>query len=306
MRIGLVDVFDGGAERNPAFMAEFARTVEDLGFDGVWLPEHMVFFDDPESAYPYRTAPNADDPEKTHLHNKTEDGKARVEAAPEQGIIDSFQAAVAMCAATGRLRIGTSVLLLPLRSVSVLAREIATVQELTGGRLDLGVGVGWLAEEFEACGVDFATRGRRAERYLHELAGLWNGTGPDGAVLPDGVVLPEGRGRLPRLMYGGNGDAALRRAATAAYGWYPWNLTPSDFAARLERFHRLAAEAGRARADLHVVAGVRFTGTPDQLPQIVNGYLDAGADGVNVSLRLAPSDYREVLEAVSGALGLTR
>lgn len=284
MEIGLVDLFDASPERDPAFMAEFGRTAEALGFSGIWLPEHLLFFDEYTSEYPYPEAPDADDPESTSRHNKTVDGAARVEAAADQGLLDVFQAAAEVCRATTTLRIGSSVLLMPVRNVSIVARELTTLSALTDGRFDLGVGVGWSEEELSAVGTPFKQRGRRCEenlRALHEMPV-----------------------DLPRVLVGGHSPAALRRAAQVASGWYPWNLTPSQFEEHHTTLCAKIEETGRAREDYHVIAGLRFVGEPGLLPGIVARYEELGADGVNISLRMTTENYAETMTAISDALGL--
>ncbi|MFD5826251.1 LLM class flavin-dependent oxidoreductase [Lentzea sp. NPDC060358] len=295
MEIGLVDLFDGSPERNPDFMAQLGRTAEELGFTGIWLPEHIVFFDEYTSAYPYPEAPSATDPEKVERHNKTVDGTARVEAAADQGLIDVLQAAAEVCAATTRLRIGSSVLLLPLRNPRLFARDLMTAVELTDGRIDLGVGVGWSAEEFAACQTDFKTRGRRCGEGIAELTRLWDD--------PDGVY-PRTPAPMPRVLVGGHSPAALRRAATVATGWYPWNLTPSQFAEHHRTYREHLDAAGKDREEQHVIAGLRFTGEMAALPAVVDRYRELGADGVNISLRMQVHDYADTMKSVSDALGL--
>lgn len=295
VEIGLVDLFDGSAERDTGFMAEFGRTAERFGFSGIWIPEHIMFFDEYTSAYPYPAAPSATDPDKLEAHNKTVDGKARVEAAADQGLLDVMQAAAEVCHATTTLRIGSSVMLLPLRNPRMLARELMTLGELTGNRFDLGVGVGWSAEEFAACETDFKTRGRRCGDDMAELNRLWEDAG---------ATYPEARPAMPRMLVGGHSPAALRRAATVATGWYPWNLTVSQFAEHHATYGELLDAAGRDRADQHVVAGLRFTGDFSALPDVVGRYAEIGADGVNISLRMSADDYADTMAAVSEALGL--
>jgi len=295
VEIGLVDLFDGSEERSPAFMAEFARTAERLGFTGIWLPEHQLFFDKYESAYPYPNAPSADDPDKLEAHNKMVDGAPRVEAAPEQGLLDLLQAAAEVLAATTTLRMGSSVCLLPLRNPRVFARELMTVAELTGNRFDLGVGVGWSEEEFDACGSSFKTRGRHCEENMVALTRLW---------ADDEGIYPESDWPMPRMLVGGHSPVALRRAGTVATGWYPWNLTVSQFAEHHETYLEHLLSAGRDRADQHVVVGQRFTGEYAQLPEVVGRYAELGADGMNLSLRMTTDNYAEVMTGVSEALGL--
>ncbi|WP_185996675.1 LLM class flavin-dependent oxidoreductase [Nocardioides campestrisoli] len=297
MEIGLVDLFDGSAERDLAFMRDFSQTAEELGFTGIWLPEHLVFFEQYDSVYPYPAAPSASDPERTEVHNKVEDGKARVEAAQDQGLLDVAMAAATVLGFTERLRIGSSVLLLPTRNVRLFARELMTLSALTGDRFDLGVGVGWAAEEFQAAGSPFRIRGMRSEQNLGELDRLW-------AADDEGLVLPDPRPARPRILVGGHSPAAIRRAATVAGGWYPWNLTPSQFGEHHASFRDQAAEAGKDVDALHAVAGFRFLGAWDQLPDLVDRYAAHGADGVNLSLRMTTENYVETMQSISDALGL--
>ncbi|WP_150238352.1 LLM class flavin-dependent oxidoreductase [Nocardiopsis quinghaiensis] len=298
VRIGLVDLFDGSEKRNLDFMTEFARTAEASGFDGIWMPEHVLFFDEYDSVYPYPEAPIAANPDVKEQHNKVVDGKAEVESAPEQGLLDMFQTAVAVCAATTRLRFGSSVLLLPLRNPRLLAREALTVAELTGDRFDLGVGVGWSAEEFEACESDFTVRGKRCERLINDLKTAWSGDRGKRSSLPAGTT-------PPRVLIGGHSRAAVRRAGTVADGWYPWNLTPAEFEEGLEALDRHLATAGRSRDDVHVIAGFRAVGEIADLSRIVARYAELGVDGVNISLRMTEDNYAHVMSEVADALELT-
>ncbi|MEO9321962.1 LLM class flavin-dependent oxidoreductase [Nocardioides sp. C4-1] len=292
VEIGLVDLFDGGARRDPGFMATFARTAEELGFSGIWVPEHLMFFDEYSSAYPYPNHPSADDPDRLESHNKTVGGTAQVEAADDQGLLDVLQTAAELCRATTRLRVGASVMILPIRNPRTLPRELATLAELTAGRFDLGVGVGWASEEVEACESVFKTRGRRTTAYLHDLTERW-GEGVDSVGHP-----------VPRLLVAGHSPAALRRAATAATGWYPYNLTISEFTEHHATYCRLLEEAGRDRSEQHAVAGVRFTGDLTALRGFVERYAEAGADGVNISLRLDDDGYADTMAEVSDVLNL--
>jgi alkanesulfonate monooxygenase SsuD/methylene tetrahydromethanopterin reductase-like flavin-dependent oxidoreductase (luciferase family) len=297
IEVGLVDLFDGSPERDLSFMAEFARTAERTGFDGIWMPEHILFFEEYDSVYPYPEAPLAANPDVKEQHNKVVEGKAQVESAPDQGLLDLFQTAVEVCAATTRLRFGSSVLLLPLRNPQVMAREALTVAELTGGRFDLGVGVGWSAEEFEACECDFKTRGKRCESVMHMLTELWAEGSSGDLRLPPGV-------QPPRILVGGHSPAAVRRAGTVAGGWYPWNLTPSELEDGLRALQVHLDAAGRSRDDVHVIAGFRGVGELSDLTSIVNRYAELGVDGINVSLRMTVDNYADVMGEVAQTLGL--
>ncbi|WP_214103701.1 LLM class flavin-dependent oxidoreductase [Acrocarpospora catenulata] len=292
MEIGLVDLFDGSAQRDPAYMRAFALTAEEAGFSSLWLPEHLVFFEEYESAYPYPAAPNPANPEVSEVHTYGDAAASapRVEAAVEQGLLEVLQTAAELCRHTTRLRIGSSVLLLPLRNPRLLVGELATLDLLTGGRFDLGVGVGWSAEEYAAAGVPFAERGARFERNLAAIPELWG---------KQEIGRP-----LPRVLVGGHSRPAIRRAARYATGWYPWNLTTGEFAHHLAEIEAGLREHGRPREDFHIIAGLRFHGSPAELRPTVERYLELGADGVNLSLRMTPETYPETMREVSRALGL--
>ncbi|MGI5241988.1 LLM class flavin-dependent oxidoreductase [Dactylosporangium sp. CA-139066] len=297
VEIGLVDLFDGSPERDLAFMAGFARAAEKTGFDSIWMPEHILFFERYDSEYPYPEAPLAANPDVKEQHNKVVEGKAQVESAPDQGLLDLFQAAVEVCAATTRLRFGSSVLLLPLRNPRILAREVLTVAALTGGRFDLGVGLGWSAEEYAACESDFKTRGKRCEDLVHALTEAWDSGREGGPPLPAGI-------RAPRVVIGGHSPAAIRRAGTAADGWYPWNLTPAELADGLRALEGHLEASGRSRDDVHVVAGFRGVGELSDLSEIVRRYAELGVDGINISLRMTVDNYGEVMAELAEVLGL--
>ncbi|KAA9108203.1 LLM class flavin-dependent oxidoreductase [Microbacterium rhizomatis] len=294
VQIGLVDLFDGTPERGPEFIQAYAKTAEDRGFAGIWLPEHILFFDHYASAYPYPAAPSATDPTTAEVHNKVVDGTAQVEASADQGLLDLFQTAVYVCDATTTLRFGSSVMLLPLRNPKVIARELMTVSELTDDRFDLGVGVGWSSEELEACGTDFTTRGRRCEEMMIEMQKLWS----------DEAVYPAASRPFPRMLVGGHSPAAIRRAAQVATGWYPWNLTLPEFAHHYATYRRHLEAGSREVGEQKVIAGLRFSGDLEALPAIVNGYARLGADAVNISLRTDTATYADTLSAASRVLGL--
>jgi alkanesulfonate monooxygenase SsuD/methylene tetrahydromethanopterin reductase-like flavin-dependent oxidoreductase (luciferase family) len=295
VQVGLVDLFDGSPERGAEFIQGFARAAEECGFAGIWLPEHMLFFDQYTSAYPYPAAPSASDPDRAEIHNKTVDGKPRVEASADQGLLDLFQTALHALRATTTLRFGSSVLLLPVRNPVSIVRELKTLSELTADRFDLGVGVGWSSEEIEACETDFTTRGKRCEDMMTLVNDLW---------ADDAGLYPATSQPVPRMLVGGHSRAAIRRAAQIGTGWYPWNLTMPQFAEHYETYRAQLSASGRDIDEQQVVAGLRFTGDPHDLPAIVEGYARIGADAVNVSLRTEPGRYRETMGSVSRALGL--
>jgi alkanesulfonate monooxygenase SsuD/methylene tetrahydromethanopterin reductase-like flavin-dependent oxidoreductase (luciferase family) len=143
MHIGVSEVFGASAARNIDYVREFSTKLEEVGFESLWVPEHVVFFDTYESRYPYN-----------------ESGK--LELGREPGVFDPFATLTAAGLATTSLKLGTSILLLGERNPLITAREVATVDQFTAGRFLLGVGVGWSHEEYAALGVPWERRGRAA------------------------------------------------------------------------------------------------------------------------------------------------
>ena len=137
-----------------AYVRTFGETAERVGFDSLWVAEHVVLFDDYASKYPYAA-----------------DG--RIPARPTSGVLEPLTSLAYLAAVTSRIRLGTGILLVPQRNPVYTAKEAANVDWLSGGRLDLGVGVGWLAEEFRAVGVPWARRGERTRSYIEVMRRLW-------------------------------------------------------------------------------------------------------------------------------------
>jgi probable F420-dependent oxidoreductase len=138
----------------PGRAIEFARAAEAAGFESLWTVEHVVVPADYQSTYPYDPSGRMPGPENAPM--------------PDPLVWLSF-----LASATSTLRLATGILVLPQRNPVVLAKELATLDHLSGGRLLLGVGSGWLEEEFEAIGIPFAERGRRTDDALGALRALW-------------------------------------------------------------------------------------------------------------------------------------
>jgi probable F420-dependent oxidoreductase len=219
-----------------------------------------------------------------------------------------------VAARTSRIRLGTGVLVLPLREPAILAKTAATIQLASGGRLVLGIAAGWYEREFDATAVPFRQRGQIFERNLDMLYRLWTQddvTGEwDGRVLSHVRMLPLPRPR-PRLLIGGYVDRVLRRVATRSDGWVTYFYTPESIAGAWGRIRGYAEQAGRDPDQLTVVAQVPLCigasyeeasrlsaqyvgeyfdvpawseatpssavrGTPEQCAEQIAAYLDAG------------------------------
>jgi len=187
-----------------------------------------------------------------------------------------------LAARTSTVRLGTAMLLLPQRNPVYVAKEVSTLDWLSDGRVDLGIGVGWLKEEFDALGVPWERRGRRTDEYLEVLHTLWvdNPSGYHGETydLPACEMYPKPvQAPHPPIHVGGETPAALRRAARLGQGWHTFNRSPGELATGLAELDVHLEEAGRSRADLRITVCPYFQQlTPDE----VERYAEAGADAV--------------------------
>jgi len=210
MKFGLA--FASSVGTDPASALEIAKVAEEVGFESVWGGEHVIFPSTIESAYPY-----------------TADGK--VPATPETPIPDPLIWLAYVAAAAPTLRLGTCILILPQRNPLVLAKEIATLDHLTNGRVELGIGVGWLKEEFDALGVPWERRGRRNDEYVEALRMIWSGShveyhGEFVDFEPLTCTPQPAQGADIPILVGGDSDVAIRRAARLADGYFPGEGDP--------------------------------------------------------------------------------
>ncbi|MCB2060426.1 MAG: TIGR03619 family F420-dependent LLM class oxidoreductase, partial [Novosphingobium sp.] len=220
MRVGIVlPAFDQFA--NGAAFRQLAETIEELGFDSAWFGDHIVF--------------PADRPDYI--------GSSWLEpvACAIQGL-----------GMTSRLSFGTDVLVAPYRNPLMLAKMAVTASELSGGRLILGMGIGWLEGEFRALGVPpFSARAQATEEYLEVMRMMFEQEGPlsyGGRWVSFEDVLFEPRPSHPiPLLVGGNHVKALRRAALLGDGWHPLFLEPEDYARGRAEIERIRREEGIAR-----------------------------------------------------------
>lgn len=223
-----------------------ARLAEAAGFDSLFAVDHVVIPDDYQSPYPY--APTRRLP------------GGRATAYPDPLIWMAYVAA-----ATTRLRLMTAVIILPQRHPLVLAKQVATLDHLSGGRIELGIGVGWLREEFAALGVPFERRGRRADEYVAAMRALWR---EDGASFAGEFVNFERMSCNPKpvagsvpIIVGGHTEAAARRAGRLGDGFFPSIGAQVDVMPLLDVARRAAEAAGRDPGAVEMI-----TGCPAALP----------------------------------------
>jgi len=212
-------------------LSELARVLERAGFDSVWVSDHVVLPGTIESRYPFAADGRATWPTDTPY-------------------FDALIALALAAAVTERVSLGIAVLVLPLRHPVVAAKQLATIDVASRGRLRLGVGAGWLREEFEALDVPYATRGSRLDEWIELLRMCWTGTPDphDGRHyrLPAGVrCLPTPVRRVP-ILVGGHSPQALRRAGAVGEGWLGQQSLGDLDTAEIEAARRTMAEAARA------------------------------------------------------------
>jgi probable F420-dependent oxidoreductase len=217
MKVGVMAQF-GGETSAPDYVARMARSLEDRGFHSMWAPDHVLVPKVIESSYPY-----------------SDDGTFPVE--PTTQGLEPFTLLSFMAAHTTKLRLGTGVLVLPQRHAALAAKQAADLDVLSGGRLDFGIGVGWMADEFAALGMPFDRRGARADDYIRMMKALWQThessyegefvTLPKSYQYPKPIQKPH-----PPFYFGGESKAALRRVARFGH-WFGVDVMPEDVPAKI-------------------------------------------------------------------------
>jgi probable F420-dependent oxidoreductase len=259
MKFGIITM-----ETNPARLSEIGRAADTLGFDCIWVTDHLVFPSKVQSRYPY--SPDGASPLRT-----------------DTPYLDAFSTLSFLSAVTHRVKLGIAVYILPLRNPIVTAKVAATVDVLSGGRLLLGVGAGWMEEEFAIAGEDFSTRGARMDECIAVMKALW--TQESGSF--DGRFFQFEAARMeppplqkphPPLVVGGESDAALRRAATIGDGWIGMYHNAETVRAPIARLMRYLREAGRADRPFEITVLGGSWVEPDEVQRLAA----AGVHRINV------------------------
>ena len=243
MRLGL-HVLGIGAGAKRAVIDAVAAAAERCGFATLWSGEHVVMVDRSQSRYPY-----------------SDDGQIAVPSAADW--IDPMIGLSFAAAATSTIGIATGVLLLPEHNPVLVAKQAATLDTLSGGRLTLGVGIGWSREEFDALGVAFERRAARTAEYVAAMRTLWRDdiASFDGEFVRFDAVRVNPKpvdGRRIPVVLGGNSDAALRRVAAWGDGWYGFNLAGVRAVAERVRFLKArCGECGRDPSELRLAVALR-------------------------------------------------
>lgn len=246
---------------NPSLWVPVTEEADRLGFESVWLPEHLVIPMQMEGS-PYA-------------------GQDHPPIPPEVPVFDAFTYLGFLAGRTSQIRFSTHVYNIGLRHPFVSARAVATLDVLSGGRAMFGIGASWLEAEWDAVGLDFHTRGRRVDEALDVCRRLWSEQVIEhhGEFFDFGPVMFEPKPvqqPWPPIVIGGDGPAALRRAATVGDGWIPMNHPIDTIPAAVARIAELRAAAGRD-GKTEVTVGGSVTS-----PEDAERFAAAGVDRVIV------------------------
>jgi probable F420-dependent oxidoreductase len=273
MRLGLVHVNLGSMSRPDGLIAA-ARAAESAGFDSLWAGEHIVLPDPQVRASPMD---------------------------PQDPMLDSVLALTWAAAHTATIRLATGIVILPQRNPLVLAKQLASLDVLSGGRVVFGVGAGYLEPEFRAIGADFPNRGAIADEYLDAIATLWYDEHPEhhGRFVDFAGIdaHPRPVQRPVPLVVGGHRPAAYRRAVARAHGWYGYWLAPDDVAECITGLRAAAEQVDRSgelgTLEISVTPRGRLT------PERAAAFAEAGVDRLVV---LSPPTSEGPAQTIETAL----
>ena len=255
-----------GDMASPENLRTLAQRAESLGFDSVWVSDHIILPRKVNSFYPYAA-----------------DGVATFR--PDEDYYDPLATLNFLAGCTQKIRLGTHVLILPYRNPVLTAKMLSTLDVLSGGRVILGAGVGWMEEEFQALGLDtYAQRGAVTDEYIQLFKELWTKDNPEfhgehyqlseSGFQPKPVQKPH-----PPIWIGGHTNPAIRRAAKYGDGWMPIGLRPpailepEELAEKIARLRRLTVRAGRPEdaVSLCFSTGVTFDNSPGATRRMMSG-----------------------------------
>lgn len=231
-----------GPFAHPAAAVEFAQAAEAAGFESLWTVEHVVVPSGYDSPYPY-------------------DPSGKMPGGEDFPIPDPLIWLSYVAAATSRINLATGILILPQRNPVVLAKELATLDHLSNGRMVLGIGVGWLEEEFDAIGVPFAERGRRTDDHVGAMRALWTQEKAsfhgEFTQFDQCISRPQPvQGTIP-VHIGGHTDIAAKRAGRLGDGFFPGKGTHEELARSFDLVRRTAVEHGRDPDAIEMTTGGR-------------------------------------------------
>lgn len=238
MKVGLFALGIGAGAR-PGAILKTAEAAERLGVSTLWVGEHVVLFDRQDSKYPYAAS-------------------GEFPLPGDADWLDPFITLTFAAAVTRTIRLATGICLVPEHNPVVLAKEVASLERLSGGRFALGVGIGWSAEEFAALGIPFERRAQRTREYIEVMRRLWS----DGAASFHGEFVnfdaaksfpkPLRGAKLP-IIFGGESGPALKRTADIGDGWFGFNVGPDEAARLVGKLRALLKANGRDARQVEII-----------------------------------------------------
>jgi probable F420-dependent oxidoreductase len=287
MNIGFFGIGPGLAA-DPEVIKIIATTCEASGYYSLWAPEHIVMMDKYSSTYPY-----------------SDNGRMPFPTL-EIDILDPFIALTFAAAVTSKIRLGTGICLVPERQPLTTAKVVASLDKVSGGRFDFGVGIGWLREEFDALEVSWPKRADRTRDYLAAMKTVWTTAESQHSgefckfealrSFPKPVQKP-----YPPIIFGGESEPALRRVGEIGDGWWGVNVTPESAATHMATIKRFAEAAGRDASKLSyaVTTGIGAPTSADEVKQ----FADIGVDQVIVGgFAASIEEFKQVIEDNAEAL----
>jgi probable F420-dependent oxidoreductase len=282
VKLGLLPPYRLGVASDPAWMGAFAQHADEVGFESLLAVEHVAIPVGYESRYPYSDTGRMPLPEDCELP-------------------DPLDLLAWLAARTERLRLGTGILVLPEHHPLQLAKRCATIDRLSGGRLFLGVGVGWMREEVEALGIDADERGSRTDEAIDALRVIWREEEPSfaGQHFRFGPVRSHPKPVQPTIpiLVGGHSKAAARRAGERGDGFFPLGLSGDALAERWRQVQAFAEQAGRNPNEVTLAMGGLLGDDA-----AITTAIDNGAERVVLSTRSA--DLDELRHAMDAAVAL--
>lgn len=238
MNVGLFALGIGTGAR-PEAILKTAAEAERRGVSTLWVGEHVVLFDRQDSKYPY-----------------AESGEFPLPGGADW--LDPFITLTFAAAVTKTIRLATGICLVPEHNPLVLAKEVASLDRLSGGRFALGVGIGWSAEEFAALGIPFDRRAQRTREYIEVMRLLWSVdvTSFHGEFVNFDAAKcfpkPERRTKLP-IIFGGESGPALKRTADIGNGWFGFNVGPDDAVPLADKLRAMVKAKGRDSSEVEII-----------------------------------------------------
>jgi probable F420-dependent oxidoreductase len=272
-----------GPKATPQNIVMVAGLAEKLGYHSVWVTDHVILPHTVESFYPYRKNGRWDYPATTNW-------------------LDPLLALSWAGAVAPSLKLGTSVLIAPMRHPVLLAKQVATLDHLSGGRVELGLGAGWMAEEFDLLGASFADRGSRLVEMVELMRALWSG---DTVEFQGRYWQVSGAQMYPRpvhgtvpIAFGGHTDAALRRVARIADAWQPTQITIDELRNGIQRLRQYCLEGGRDPDSVTLMARPGNIYHVDARTHAIHEEL--GIDHVILDTVIMSDDMSELVEKMHG------